>query len=140
MRTLGSQPLTVPRTSAGTHPWEERFAARRVARIASQRIAAASRPRTAVRVNAGTLGTATFMRRNALPHMTDISPSSTQTVACVPGLWSWEVVCGKVKYSRDGPETLPGAAGLLAERPGELRATSFEPRARRGAQPAVVLA
>ncbi|MGB9357051.1 MAG: hypothetical protein WCC01_00705 [Acidimicrobiia bacterium] len=47
--------------------------------------------------------------------MTDISPSSTQTVACVLGLWSWEVVCGKVKYSGVGLGTLPLVSGLLAE-------------------------
>jgi hypothetical protein len=38
-------------------------------------------------VKAGTVGTATFIRRNALPHINDISPSSTHTVVCVVDVW-----------------------------------------------------
>jgi hypothetical protein len=38
-------------------------------------------------VKAGTVGTATFIRRNALPHINDISPSLTHTVVCVVDVW-----------------------------------------------------
>jgi hypothetical protein len=50
--------------------------------MAIQRRAAARRPRAADIVKAGTVGTATFIRRNALPHIRDMSPSSIHTVAC----------------------------------------------------------
>ena len=85
--TFGSQPLTVPSTSAGTHRSFDRCFARRVARMAIHRSTAARRPRAAVIVKAGTVGTATFIRRNALPHISDMSPSSTHTVVCGVNRW-----------------------------------------------------
>jgi hypothetical protein len=50
--------------------------------MAILRRTAARRPRAADMVKAGTVGTATFIRRKALPHINDIRPSSTHTVAC----------------------------------------------------------